>query len=207
MVSIERLVTAGNVDPAGPPEHENNVWLVGDEREVIVVDPAHDPDACLAAVADREVRAVLLTHGHWDHVRATPEFAARAHAPVFLADEDLFLWQEATGLHDGFAPLADGAEFEVAGTTIRAVRTPGHTPGSTSLRIDDLGAVLSGDTLFPGGPGATRWDYADFDTIIRSIQEHLFTLPHDTVVHPGHGDSTTIGAERPHLEEWRERGW
>ncbi|SDL09985.1 MBL fold metallo-hydrolase [Tessaracoccus oleiagri] len=204
---IERLVTAGNADPEGPPEHENNVWIVGDDRKVVVVDPAHDAEAVLDAVGGREVVAVLLTHGHWDHSRSAPEFAAMVHAPIFLGEADLFLWEDATGLEDGFAPLSDGAEFEVAGTTLRAVSTPGHTPGSTSIRIDELGAVLSGDTLFPGGPGATRWDYSSFATVIASVRDKLFTLPDDTVVHPGHGESTTIGAEKPHLDEWIARGW
>lgn len=204
---IERLVTAGNADPDGPPEHENNVWIVGDDRKVIVVDPAHDAEAVFEQVAGREVVAVLLTHGHWDHSRSAPEFAAMVHAPIFLGEPDLFLWEEATGLEDGFAPLSDGAEFEVAGIKLRAVSTPGHTPGSTSIRIDALGAVLSGDTLFPGGPGATRWDYSSFDTVIASVRDKLLSLPDDTVVHPGHGESTTIGAEKPHLDDWIARGW
>lgn len=207
MTQIERLVTAGNFDLAGPPEHENNVWLVGDSHEVIVVDPAHDPDAVAIAVDGRKVLAVLLTHGHWDHVRATPAFVSRIPAPVYLHEADRFLWEDATGSPDGFQPLEDGAMFTVAGATIQAMHTPGHTPGSTSLRIDGLSAVLSGDTLFPGGPGATRWDYSDFPQVMRSLRERLFTLPADTVVHPGHGESTTIGAEAPHVDEWEARGW
>lgn len=207
MTQIERLVTAGNFDPAGPPEHENNVWLVGDSHEVIVVDPAHDPDAVAIAVDGRKVLAVLLTHGHWDHVRATPAFVSRIPAPVYLHEADHFLWEDATGSPEGFQPLEDGATFTVAGATIQAMHTPGHTPGSTSLRVDGLNAVLSGDTLFPGGPGATRWDYSDFQQVMRSLRERLFTLPADTVVHPGHGESTTIGAEAPHVDEWEARGW
>lgn len=207
MASIEKIVTAGNVDPDGPPEHENNVWIVGDEREVIVVDPTHDLEAVLEAVAAREVRAVICTHGHWDHTRDVPEFAARVHAPVFLSEKDLFLWTKSTGLEDGFTPLRPGSEFEVGGVTLKAIATPGHTPGSTSLRIDDLGAVLTGDALFPGGSGATRWDYSSFDDAIASIRDELFTLPEYTAVHPGHGDSTSIGAEAPNLDEWIARGW
>lgn len=207
MTQIERLVTAGNFDPAGSPEHENNVWLVGDSHEVIVVDPAHDPDAVAIAVDGRKVLAVLLTHGHWDHVRATPAFVSRIPAPVYLHEADRFLWEDATGSPDGFQPLEDGATFTVAGETIRAMHTPGHTPGSTSLRLDGLNAVLSGDTLFPGGPGATRWDYSDFQQVMRSLRERLFALPADTVVHPGHGESTTIGAEAPHVDEWEARSW
>ena len=207
MATIEKIVTAGNVDPAGPKNHQNNVWIIGDENEVIVVDPAHDVDAVTEAVAGREVRAVICTHGHWDHTRIAPEFAARVHSPVFLSEKDLFLWTDATGLEDGFAPLTAGSEFSVAGVKVVAVPTPGHTPGSTSLRIDDLGVVLSGDALFPGGPGATRWEYSSFETAIESIREQLFTLPEFTTVHPGHGDSTTVGAEAPHLDEWVARGW
>ncbi len=207
MARIERIVTAGNHDPEGPPVHQNNVWLVGDDRQVIVVDPAHDVDACVEQVARREVVAVLLTHGHWDHSRIAPEFAATVHAPVFLSERDLFLWEEATGQADGFAHLADGATFEVAGVTLRAVAVPGHTPGSTALVADALGAVLVGDALFPGGPGATRWEYSSFDDAIASIRDRLFTLPPETTVHPGHGGSTTIGAESPHLDEWIARGW
>lgn len=207
MTHIERIVTAGNPDPLGPPIHENNVWLIGDAHEVIVVDPAHDPDAVVAAVAGRNVLAVILTHGHWDHVRSTPAFVARIPAPVYLAEQDRFLWEQATGSDGGFRPLVDGAEFSVGGEKIVAVHTPGHTPGSTSLRADGLGAVLSGDTLFPGGPGATRWEYSSFDQVIASVRNKLFTLPDETVVHPGHGESTTIGTEAPHLEEWITRGW
>lgn len=207
MIRIEKLVTAGNIDPAGPPEHENNVWLVGDDHEVIVVDPSHDPEAVVSAVDGRDVLAVLLTHGHWDHVRATPAFVERIPAPVFLGEADRFLWEQATGSTDGFQPLIDGARFTVGGETLVAMHTPGHTPGSTSLRVEALGAVLTGDTLFPGGPGATRWDYSDFAQIIASVRERLCTLPADTVVHPGHGDSTTIGAEAPHVDSWKARGW
>ena len=205
--TIQKVVTAGNMDPKGPANHENNVWIVGDDREVIVIDPAHDVDAVLEAVAGREVRAVICTHGHWDHTRIVPEFAARVHAPVFLNEQDLFLWTEVTGLEDGFAPLTPSSEFQIAGVTLKAVATPGHTPGSTSLRADDLGVVFSGDSLFPGGPGATRWDYSSFDAAINSIRTELFTLPEFTTVHPGHGDSTTVGAEAPHLDEWIARGW
>lgn len=225
-VRVEHLVTAGNHDPEGPPEHENNVWLIGDDDEVIVIDPAHDAEAVAEAVAGRRVVEILLTHGHWDHVRAALDFAQLAGARVWLNPEDDFLWEQEHGGDvveqgsyetgetvlvppdaGGYEPLTDGLRFTVAGAEVEARHTPGHTPGSTSFVVEDLGVVFSGDTLFEGGPGATRWDYSSFDAIIGSITGRLFTLPDDTEVHTGHGPSTTIGAERPHLDEWVARGW
>ncbi|GAB3811034.1 MBL fold metallo-hydrolase [Tessaracoccus terricola] len=206
MAEIQHLVTAGNHDPAGPPEHQNNVWLVGDADEVLVIDPAHDAAAVAEAVGGRRVVAVLLTHGHWDHVRAAVEFASlTGGAPIHLGRADEFLWAAEHGTTP-FEALTDGATFGVAGTTLTAVATPGHTPGSTCFVAPDLGCVFSGDTLFEGGPGATRWDYSSFEQILASIEERLFVLPDQTAVHTGHGPSATIGAERPHLEEWRARG-
>ena len=207
MIEIHNLVTAGNHDPQGPPEHENNVWLVGDHNEVLVIDPAHDAHAVADAVAGRKVVAVVLTHGHWDHVRAALEFASLVGDPdVFLSPEDAFLWAESHG-DAPFEHLLEGKQFTVGGTTLDVVGTPGHTPGSMSLLAPDLHAVFTGDTLFQGGPGATRWDYSSFGRIIASIQSQLFTLAEDTVVHTGHGPSTTIGAEAAHLSEWVARGW
>lgn len=203
---IDHLVTAGNVDKDGPPVHENNVWLIGDDREVVVIDPAHDVEAVATAVAGRRVACILLTHGHWDHVRAVVEFGHLVGAPFLLHPADAFLWEE---VHGGvaFDPIVDGEVFEVAGERIEARHTPGHTPGSTSFVAEGLGAVFSGDTLFEGGPGATRWSYSSFPSIIESITGRLFTLPPETAVHTGHGPSTTIAAEMPHLAEWISRGW
>ena len=203
---IEHLVTAGNADPAGPPEHENNVWLVGDDHAVIVIDPAHDAQAVATAVGGRRVTAILLTHGHWDHVRAAVDFSRLVGVPCSLHPADEFLWEQS---HPGetFTALSDGQLFEVAGATLQVRHTPGHTPGSVCLAAGELGAVFSGDTLFQGGPGATRWDYSSFAQIIESIRTRLLTLPSDTVVNTGHGPSTTIAAEAPHLEEWIARGW
>lgn len=227
-VGVQRVVTAGNHDPSGPPVHENNVWIVGGGGEVVVIDPAHDAEAVARAVAGRSVTAILLTHGHWDHVRAALEFAALVRAPIHLSEADRFLWAAEHG-EAPFEPLRDGQVFHADAVEILARHTPGHTPGSTSFIAAaagpqsrgsrsrpgrdgaDLGVfpccVFSGDTLFEGGPGATRWDYSSFRTIIESIQTRLFTLPDATVVHTGHGPSTTIGAERPALGEWVRRGW
>lgn len=204
--TVDRLVTAGNHDTGGPPVHENNVWLVGDDTHVVVIDPAHDAEAVASAVGDRRVTAILLTHGHWDHIRAALAVAAEVSAQVYLNPADLFLWAEEHG-DARFEPLHDGDVFRAGGALIEARHTPGHTPGSTSLVADELGCVFTGDTLFQGGPGATRWHYSDFATIIESIRSRLFTLPDQTVVHTGHGPSTTIGSERPHLAEWVRRGW
>lgn len=203
---IDHLVTAGNSDPDGPPVHKNNVWIVGDDHEVIVIDPAHDAEAVAEAVGNRKVRQILLTHGHWDHVRAVIDFARLVDAPFLLNPADAFLWEQShPGV--GFGPLADGQVFEAGGARLEARHTPGHTPGSTVFVGPELGAVFSGDTLFEGGPGATRWDYSDFPRIVESIRSRLLTLPPETVVNTGHGPSTTIGAEAPHLDEWIARGW
>ena len=200
-MNIEKLIT----EAPGQPDFKNNAWIVGDSREVIVIDPAPQPDRLALAVGDRKVRALLLTHGHWDHVTAAPAFAALMDTPpIYLSPADEFLWRE-THPHEAFQPLGDGDEFTIASATLRAVTTPGHTPGATCFVTD--GVVFTGDTLFEGGPGATRWEYSDFNQIIVSIRERLFTLPDDTVVNTGHGPSTTIGRERPHLDEWVARGW
>ncbi|MCA0252206.1 MAG: MBL fold metallo-hydrolase [Actinobacteria bacterium] len=205
-MEITRLVTAGNRDPRGPRDFENNVWLIGDDAEVVVIDPAHDPDAITQAVGNRQVVAVLLTHGHWDHVRAAPEFTASAGVTPWLSGEDDFLWRESNG-DARYLPLEDGAEFTIAGESLVAVHTPGHTPGSTSYWLPSKRAVFTGDTLFQGGPGATRWGYSNFDQIIASITTRLFPLGDDVVVNTGHGPSTTIGDERPDLRHWVDRGW
>lgn len=201
MATIERIVTS---DPVSGME--NNTWLVGDDSEVIVIDPAHSTDTVLAAVDDRRVTAILLTHGHWDHVRAAVGLGQKVDVPPRLREPDDFLWRESHPTAR-FTPLNDGDVFEAGGARIVARATPGHTPGSTCFVAESLGVAFTGDTLFPGGPGATRWKYSRFAAIVESIQQVLFALDDDVVVHPGHGDSTTIGAERPHLREWVARGW
>jgi glyoxylase-like metal-dependent hydrolase (beta-lactamase superfamily II) len=204
---ISCLVTSGTFSlDGGIWEVDNNVWLIGDEREVIVVDAAHDADAIAAAVGDRRVLSILCTHAHDDHVSAAPELSRRLDAPVLLHPAEHVLWRLA---HPDIPPpeaaLADGDTVHVAGTTLQVLHTPGHSPGSSCLYAPELNTLFSGDTLFQGGPGATGRSYSDFDEIIASIQTRLLTLPAGTEVRTGHGDSTTIGQEAEHVGEWLAR--
>ncbi|MGY1944505.1 MBL fold metallo-hydrolase [Nocardia asiatica] len=203
---IDRVVTSGTFAlDGGAWAVDNNIWLVGDDEEVVVIDAAHDADPIVAAVAGRTVRAIVCTHGHNDHVTVAPELADRLDAPVLLHPADEQLWRMT---HPEFAyrPLADGERIRVADAEIEVLHTPGHSPGSVALHLPAATAVFTGDTLFAGGPGATGRSFSDFGTIIESIRERLLTLPEETTVHTGHGDSTTIGAEKPHLAEWIARG-
>ena len=187
-------------------EVENNIWLIGDDHEVLVVDAAHDAEPITAAVGDRRVVAIVCTHGHNDHINAADDLArATRGAPVLIHEADRPLWDAIYPDRAPDGPLAHGDEVVVAGHTLRVLHTPGHSPGGVCLLMPD-GHVFGGDTLFRGGPGATGRSGSDFPTIIDSIRTRLLTLPDATVVHTGHGDSTTIGAEAPHLEEWIARG-
>jgi len=204
--TIQNLVTSGTFSlDGGTWEVDNNVWIVGDDSEVIVIDPAHDPTAIAEAVGGRKTLVILLTHGHDDHIRAARETAQLLGAPIRLNPEDRMLW-DAVYAEAPDGEIADGDTFVVAGVELLALHTPGHSPGSTCFYAPALAAVFSGDTLFRGGPGATGRSYSDFPTIIESIRTRLLTLPAATVVRTGHGDSTVIGDEAPHLQEWIERG-
>jgi glyoxylase-like metal-dependent hydrolase (beta-lactamase superfamily II) len=197
---IDRVVVSGVFSLDGQDfDVDNNVWLVGDDDEVLVIDAPHDAAPIVEAIGGRRVTAIVLTHGHNDHVTAAPALREATGAPIWFHPDDRMLWD---AVHAGTAPdreLAEGAELTVAGTTLRALHTPGHSPGSTCLYAPGLGTVFTGDTLFNGGPGATGRSYSDEPTILRSIRERLLTLPGDTVVRTGHGDDTTIDAERPNI--------
>jgi glyoxylase-like metal-dependent hydrolase (beta-lactamase superfamily II) len=200
---IERVVTSGifSLD-GGEFEVDNNIWIVGDDTEVVVVDAAHDHRPIAEAVGGRRTVAIVATHGHNDHINAAVALAEALDAPVWLHPDDRMLWD---AVHPGRAPdaeLADGMTLGAGGTTLTVLHTPGHSPGGCCLH-DEAGAVLfSGDTLFNGGPGATGRSFSDFPTIIDSIRDRLLVLPGATRVLTGHGDETTIGAEAPHLPEW-----
>jgi glyoxylase-like metal-dependent hydrolase (beta-lactamase superfamily II) len=203
---IEHLVTRGTFSLDGQTfDVDNNVWLLGDDDEVLVFDAPHEPDAIEAAVGDRTVVAIACTHAHDDHVRAAPELAERLSTPVLLHPDDRVLWDMVHARHEPDGPLRDGQVLEVAGTKVHVLHTPGHAPGAVCFSVPDLGVVLSGDTLFSGGPGATGRSYSDYRTILDSIRTRLFTLPPETRVLTGHGDQTTVGAEAPSYEEWVRR--
>ncbi|WP_405769891.1 MBL fold metallo-hydrolase [Actinacidiphila glaucinigra] len=204
---IDHLVTSGTFAlDGGTWDVDNNVWIVGDDTEAIVVDAAHDADAIAAALGGRRLVAIVSTHAHNDHIDAAPALAARTGAPILLHGDDLPLWKQTHPERSPDGELTDGQVITVAGTELTVLHTPGHAPGAVCLYAPGLGTVFTGDTLFQGGPGATGRSFSDFPTIVDSIRDRLLTLPPETVVRTGHGDSTTIGAEAPHLDEWIARG-
>ncbi|MHB1929745.1 MAG: MBL fold metallo-hydrolase [Acidimicrobiales bacterium] len=205
-VRVERVRTSGVFSLDGQDfDVENNVWLVGDDDRVVVIDAAHDPDPIAEAIGGRRVLMIVATHGHNDHVNAAAGLADRVHAPIAIHPDDRMLWDV---VHPDRSPdlaLSDGQTID-AGGGLHVLHTPGHSPGGVCLHAPAQGAVFSGDTLFRGGPGATGRSFSDFPTIIESVRTRLLTLPPETVVHTGHGDDTTIGDESPHLQEWIARG-
>ncbi|WP_432562288.1 MBL fold metallo-hydrolase [Kineococcus sp. SYSU DK003] len=203
---VEHLVTSGTFSLDGQTfEVDNNVWIVGDDEQVVVVDAPHDVEAIAAAIGDRRLLAVVCTHAHDDHVRKAPELAQRFGAPILLHPADREVW-DLTNAGVETTDLSDGEVIRVAGTDLHVLHTPGHTPGAVCLYAPELATVFTGDTLFAGGPGATGRSFSDFATIIDSIRDVLLQLPAETRVHTGHGDDTVIGEEAPHLQEWIDRG-
>jgi len=194
---IDHGVTSGTFSLDGETHQvDNNVWVVGDDRECIVIDAPHDVEGILALVGERDLEAIVCTHAHDDHVRVAPELRERCGAPILLHPDDKPLWELTHPDLLWDADLADGQTLEIAGTSVTVLHTPGHAPGSVCLYVADLGCVFTGDTLFAGGPGATGRSHSDPDLIRESIRSRLLVLPDDTVVHTGHGADTTIGDER-----------
>jgi glyoxylase-like metal-dependent hydrolase (beta-lactamase superfamily II) len=185
---------------------EANVWIIGDDEEVIVIDPGHDPAGVLDAVGDREVLAVICTHGHADHVAAAVEVAGRDEAPVALHPKDQMLWRDAYPEDDAEIEMADGGIFEVADTSLEVIHAPGHTDGSVCLYCEDLGIVFTGHALLASGPVPHDGEFPDFPGQLTAIGEHLLTLPSDTRVLPGQGPETTIGAVEKRFDSWVSAG-
>ena len=181
---------------------DNNVFILRCKAtgEAVLIDAANEHERLLELCQALGVRTVLETHGHWDHIQAVPA--------VRDAGYEVGVTAEDAGMLEAYDYLLeDESAIEVGDLRLHTLLTPGHTPGSMCFRLESAPVLFSGDTLFPGGPGATKFPGGDFDQIIESIDRRLFTLPAETLVLPGHGDDTTIGTERPHLDEWIERGW
>ena len=203
---VDRVVTSGTFSlDGGTWEVDNNVWVVGNDDECVIIDAAHDAGPILDAVAGRTVVAILLTHGHDDHIGVAGQLREATGAPTYLHLEDRMLWDR-VHTSEPDHKLDDGDRITLGGAQVNVLHTPGHAPGACSFYVPELGEVFTGDTLFQGGPGATGRSFSDFPTIIESITEKLLTLPADTVDHPGHGADTTIGAEAPDLPTWLDRG-
>jgi glyoxylase-like metal-dependent hydrolase (beta-lactamase superfamily II) len=185
---------------------EINTWIIGDDEEVIVIDPGRDAAAVLAAVGDREVLAVICTHGHADHVAAALEVAERDEAPVALHRKDRMAWREAHPGDQADIEMEDGGTFEVADATLEVIHAPGHTPGSVCLYCEELGVVFTGHVLLAGGPAPDDDEFPDFAGQLTAIGEHLLPLPPATRVLPGQGQETTIAAAEKKFDSWVAAG-
>jgi glyoxylase-like metal-dependent hydrolase (beta-lactamase superfamily II) len=207
---MERLVTTLHVADSRLEVHrlvvgpyENNVFVLRcrETGEAVLLDAANEHEQLLELCQRLGVRRVLETHGHWDHIQAIPAMREAGYE-VAVTQKDAPMLGEM-----GYDAFIDDAEIiEVGKLRLHAIHNPGHTPGSVSFKVEGAPLLFTGDTLFPGGPGATHFEGGDFPTIIDSIDNKLFTFPADTIILPGHGVDSTIGTERPHLQEWVDRG-
>ena len=182
--------------------YENNVYVVRcrETGDALLIDAANEHELLLDLCRGLGVRRVAETHGHWDHIQAVPAVRdAGYRVGVNAAD---------AGMLPSYDDLIEDEDvLEIGRLRLHTLSTPGHTPGSICWTVEGTPLLFSGDTLFPGGPGNTKLDGGDFPRIMRSLEERLFVLPDDTIVLPGHGKSTTLGTERPNLDEWAARGW
>jgi glyoxylase-like metal-dependent hydrolase (beta-lactamase superfamily II) len=189
-----------------PVGAECNAWLIGDDDEVIVIDPGADAGAVLAAVGDREILAVICTHGHPRHVAAAVEVAERDEAPVALHRADLLFWRMTYDDVTAEIEMAAGGRFDVSDVALEVIHTPGHSPGSVSLYCEDLEVVFTGDTLASVGPVPHEGEYPNFAGQLTAIGERLLDLPSATRVLPGHGEETTIGDAAKRFDGWVTAG-
>lgn len=194
-VKVHKLVV-------GP--YDNNVFVIRcrESGDAVLIDAANEHEKLLQLCQRLGVRRVVETHGHFDHIQAIP---AMREAGYHVAVTELDAPMLGDMGYDAF--LGHDDVIEVGRLRLHAIHNPGHTPGSISFRVENTPLLFTGDTLFPGGPGNTKLNGGSFETIINSIDNLLLVYPHDTIVLPGHGLDTTIGAERPHLQEWIQRGW
>ena len=190
------------IDQFSPGTGDSNAWIVGDDEEVIVIDPGRDAAGLLDALGDREVLAVICTHGHADHVVAALDVAERDEAPVALHPRDRSLWREAHPDEDPDIEMEDGGVFEVADVQLEVIHAPGHSAGSVCLYCEDLGAVFTGHVLLAEGAAAQDGEFPDFARQLNAIGENLLTLPSDTRVLPGHGPETTIAMAEKKFDSW-----
>lgn len=182
--------------------YENNVFIVRCRAtgDALLIDAANEHELLLELCRSLGVRSVVETHGHWDHIQAVTQIRDAGYSVAVTAADSAMLPS-----YDEI--LEDDAVLRVGRLWLHTIATPGHTAGSICFRIDGSPVVFSGDTLFPGGPGATHFEGSSFTTIIESVDRRLFTLPKETIVMPGHGLDTTIGTEIPSLQSWIDRGF
>jgi glyoxylase-like metal-dependent hydrolase (beta-lactamase superfamily II) len=183
-----------------------NTWILGDDDEVIVIDPGESADAVLRVVGDREVVAVICTHGHTRHVASAFEVAKRDDAPVAVHPADRLPWRDAHGSTMPDIEMEDGGVFEVADVTIEVIGTPGHTSGSVSFYCEELGVVFTGDAVTDAGPVPHDGFFADFPRQVSSIGAGVLTLDGQTRILPGHGEEVTVAAAERRFDSWVSAG-